>query len=329
MSTISLLGANLAVVVLESLLYGAYAILASYTLYLMVTRHRGRDCNHHIPGGPRSRSVLLSPVALGACTLFITVTAHWLLNIIRFYIAFHHCEADCLGPQRFYSNLSHITEILQYGLMVASLLIGESLIVHHLWVVWAFRTRIIIAPSIALIGMTIFGVGLTYQLSTYSSEDSIFKAAFRRWCTGVCFFSVCAEMYTTGLIWYKLWNTSRALTNLVSGASSLSTIIKIFLESAAIVSIWGLFHAVAFQSGSNLQFVAVDCIPVITGISNLLMQIRLHWDLTNDTPPCRESQARITTQISFATPELQVGPRNLVDFGAKSKEDLTSETESV
>ncbi|KAJ7142515.1 hypothetical protein C8R44DRAFT_865846 [Mycena epipterygia] len=63
MSLIPLLGANLAVVVLESFLCGIYVILALFTLYLMVTRHRER------------RSKLLSPVTLGALALFVMVTS--------------------------------------------------------------------------------------------------------------------------------------------------------------------------------------------------------------------------------------------------------------
>ncbi|KAF7368054.1 hypothetical protein MSAN_00871300 [Mycena sanguinolenta] len=222
MSTISLLDVNLAVAVLESQLYGVYLLLASYTLYLMITRHREcRRVSHASYKGPRSKSPFLSPVALGAFTVFVTVTTHWLLNIIRLYTAFHDCQDGCQGPQQFYSDHSQTTEVLKCGFMVASVSIGDSLIIHRLWAVWAFQTRIIIVPSITLAALTTFGVGLTYQLSTYSSNDSIFQGAFRRWCTGICFFSMSTSIYTTGCIWYKLWDTNRALMDMASGYRSL------------------------------------------------------------------------------------------------------------
>jgi hypothetical protein len=70
MSDVTLLTASLAIVMLESLLYGIYAILVSCALYFMVSRHRER-----LSGSAWfSRSNLLSPVALGALALFITVT---------------------------------------------------------------------------------------------------------------------------------------------------------------------------------------------------------------------------------------------------------------
>lgn len=79
MSSISLVGVNLAVVVLESLLYGLYFVLALHTLYLMVIRRRERRSTRAsgFPGHiqSRSRSGFLSPVAIGAFSLFITVTS--------------------------------------------------------------------------------------------------------------------------------------------------------------------------------------------------------------------------------------------------------------
>ncbi|KAJ7500559.1 hypothetical protein B0H11DRAFT_2225550 [Mycena galericulata] len=276
MPPVPLLGANLTVVVLESLLYGVYATLSSSALYLLVTRTDRRDKSST---GPRLK--IASPVALGALTLFITVTAHWLLNIARLFIAFHQWE-DGPGPVDFYSDLSHITEVLKYGFFVASFVIGDILVIHRLWAVWAFSTRIIIVPSVTLMGFTAFGVGLTYQLSTYNSSDSIFKAAFRRWTTGICFFSVCTTAYTTGFIWYKLWNTGRMLKSL--GITSLSPIIKIFIDSAALIAVWGSFHVVSYQCGSNIQFIATDCAPAIIGISNMLIHIRLHIDLAQARP---------------------------------------------
>ncbi|KAJ7778594.1 hypothetical protein DFH07DRAFT_950612 [Mycena maculata] len=321
MSPIALLSANLAVVVLESLSYGVYATLASCAVYLAVSR---RQCDSLIKPSTRPRAKLLSPVALGAFALFITVTAHWLLNVTRLFVAFHNWD-DGPGPRLFYADLSHITEVLKYGCLLASLFIGDSLIIHHLWVVWAFRTRIIIIPSITLVGFISFGVGLTYQLSTYKTSQSIFEAAFRRWTTGICFFSLCTAVYTTGFIWYKLWSISRALKS--CGVTSLQTITRIFIDSAALVafefSVWGLFHIVSYQCGSNLQFVAVDCMPAVMGIANLLIQIRLRWDLTQESM-ATDTGAR-ATQLRFAPDDSETSGSSEIDveLGVRthSKED--------
>ncbi|KAJ7610161.1 hypothetical protein FB45DRAFT_1010051 [Roridomyces roridus] len=275
---ISLLSANLIVVVLESCLYGVYTVLASCTLYLMLKRHDERRNSRHSTGSGNHRSnVGISAMRVGYVALFLAITTHWLLNIIRLFLAFH--QDDPLSAVRFYDDLSHSTEIIKYSVLVVAMFISRSLGIYNVWVIWGFRTRVIIVPIIMLIGLTTFGVGLTYQLSVYTPGDSIFKAEYHRWTTGICFFGLCTAFYTTGFIWYKLWNKSQELKSF--GMISVSAqIIKIFIHSAGLLTTWGIFHIITYQYGSNIQYVALDCTPVVIGISNLLIQIRMHCDLT-------------------------------------------------
>ncbi|KAJ6537301.1 hypothetical protein DFH09DRAFT_91467 [Mycena vulgaris] len=291
MALVPLLSANIVSTVLESLLYGAYVLLALLALYLRVTSHHSERLTN-TPGVSRWKA--LSPVVLGALLLFVVITSHWTLNVARLFLA---VKEDGPGPQIFYGNLSHSTEVIKYGLLVASLFIGDWFLIHRLWVVWTFRTRIIIFPIVALMGFTAFGAGLTYQLTRYNSDDSIFHATFRRWVTGVCFFGLCTTAYTTGFSLYKLWSTSRVLKAL--GITSLTAIIRIFIDSAALLCVWGVFHVISYQCGSDLQFIAVDCMPAVVGISNLLIQIRLHWDRTRGRQD--SGHLKSTQQIQFAT----------------------------
>ncbi|KAJ7135245.1 hypothetical protein C8R43DRAFT_1021439 [Mycena crocata] len=283
---VALLAVNLAVAVVESLFYGAYIVLA---LFLVMLTY---DSELSISNPPRLRR---APILFGSSALFGTVTAHWILNIVRLFLAFHDSDQGP-RPNIFYSDLSHRTEVLKYGFLVASLLIGDLLMIHRLWVIWARYTRIIVFPLITLLGLVAFGGGLTYQLSTYTASDSIFESTFRRWQTGVCFFSFSTAMYTTGFIWYKLWTTSRALASF--GISNLCPIMRIFIDSAAIFAIWGSFHVLTYQCGSNLQSIAMDCAPTVVGVSSVLIQIRIHWDLNES----RSSGALVSTRpIRFAT----------------------------
>ncbi|KAJ7907661.1 hypothetical protein B0H13DRAFT_2018250 [Mycena leptocephala] len=294
MSSVPLLSANLVIAVLESFLYAIYVVLASFTLYLVVIRHRERA--NEIPAFSR----FLSPLSLGTLALLVAVTAHWILNVVRLFLAFQISQD---GARLFYSNLAHETEILKYVFLIAAWLIGDSLVIHRMWAVWAFHTRIIVFPILTLLGFLVFGVGLAYQLSTYDSNDSIFTSAFQRWTTGICFFSLWSvtRMYIettnlivkSGFVWYKLWTTNRALKS--AGVTSLSRIMRIFIDSAVLMTAWGLFHVISYHWGSNLQFIAVDGKPAVTGISNALIQIRLHFDLSEK---CVHS---VSNQIKFAT----------------------------
>ncbi|KAJ7473315.1 hypothetical protein FB451DRAFT_1133839 [Mycena latifolia] len=286
MSAVPLLYANLAVV-LESPFYGIYVILFLLALYLKVTDRRDSE---QLTGVPlTSRRKLVSPLVFGALLLFVFISSHWILNVICLFLAFKEAGP---GPQIFYA---HPTEVMKYIFLGAAWFIGDLFLIHRLWAVWAFRTRIIIVPTVALIGFVAFGAGLIYQLSGYKPNDSIFRAPFRRWTTGICVFSLTTTTYTTGFIWYKLWTTSRVLKML--GVTSLSTIMRIFIDSAALVTVWGSFHVITYQCGSNLQFIAADCMPAVLGISNLLIQIRLYFTKTQASESC----PNFIHQIRFAT----------------------------
>jgi hypothetical protein len=53
---------------------------------------------------------------------------------------------------------------------------------------------------------------------------------------------------------------------------------------------------VSYEYGSNFQFIVLDCMPALLGISNLLVQIRLHWDLTQKRAP---SPSLVTPRFRF------------------------------
>ncbi|KAJ7738740.1 hypothetical protein B0H16DRAFT_1424752 [Mycena metata] len=267
MSSLPLLHANLITTVLETLLYGAYVVLGISAVYLTITRKRHDVSSKTVFG-----------VALLSVILFGTVTAHWILDVARLFLAFQNVD-DPLGPRIFYADLSHATEVAKYAFLVATIFIGDLFLIHRTWAIWGFCTRITIFPILTLMGSLTFGVGLVYQLSTYNSTDDIFKSDFRRWTTGICFFSLGTTAYTTGFVWYKIRETTRTLREL--GIQSLASTIRIFVDSAALLCTWGVFHAISYQCGSNLQFIAVDCTPVLVGISNILIHLRLHFDFSN------------------------------------------------
>jgi hypothetical protein len=60
---------------------------------------------------------------------------------------------------------------------------------------------------------------------------------------------------------------------------------------------FSLFHLVSYECGSNVQLIVLDCMPVVVGISHLLVQIRLHWDLTQKRAP---SSSLVTPRFRFS-----------------------------
>ncbi|KAJ6464060.1 hypothetical protein C8R45DRAFT_507451 [Mycena sanguinolenta] len=284
-AAVPLVPVNMATVALESFFYGTFFVLFIISVSLLVSRYvqDGRR------GGKKS-SLLVSPLFIGAIALFITVTSHWIITVDRAFLAFFHFE-DGTFPLGFYGDLSQITEVVKTGFLMASLTIGDLLIIHRLWTVWGHNKYIVIFPLCTLMGLTACGVGITYQFTQYHPGQNVFLSEAGRWITSDAVFTLwyggrhvrghrgaqvllfSTNVYSTVLISWHIWRTSRQIRPY--GGQNMASVLSIVLESAAIYTSWTLFFFVSYQSQSNLQFIAVDCWPAMSGISCMLIHVRV------------------------------------------------------
>ncbi|KAK0461851.1 uncharacterized protein EV420DRAFT_1628289 [Desarmillaria tabescens] len=272
---VPLVSVNLATVALESFLYGIFFVLDLTSITLLFVRRSRRSPNTVV-------SVMQRPMFIGAVGLFITITAHWICTVIRLFDAFVTFE-DGKQPLEFYANLSHITEVVKTGFLMASLVIGDSMIIYRLWVVWGFNYYVIIFPLLTLAGLTgicckiplrdndfiqmiVCGIGITYQFTQYFPGLDVFASEAGRWITCDCIFTLLTNIYSSTMIAWYIWNTHRKSATAVGG-TSLMSVLAMFIESATIYTSWTIFFTASYQSKSNLQFTAVDNWPEVAGIA--------------------------------------------------------------
>ncbi|KAF7371356.1 hypothetical protein MSAN_00771700 [Mycena sanguinolenta] len=278
-SDVSLVPANLANFALQSCLYGVYLVLAVTSICLIIGRNGSST--------RRGPSIYWSPIFLGAIGLSLTITAHWILVVNQAFLAFIH-SPNSSGPLAFYGNLSEITEVVKTGFLVATVIIGDALIIHRLWIVWGYNKYVIVFPIATLLGLAASGAGITYQFTQYEPGQIVFLTEAGRWITSETAFTLCTHGYSTAFIAWRLWNHGRrAKTIQPYGGRSLRSVLAVIVESAAIYTIWTIFFIATYQSQSNLQFIAVDCWPAITGISCMLIHVRvgMGWAQMEDEKP--------------------------------------------
>ncbi|PBL02837.1 hypothetical protein ARMGADRAFT_1006162 [Armillaria gallica] len=263
---VPLVSVNLATVAVESFLYGIFFVLDLTSITLLFVR-RSRGTRNTVA------SIIQRPMFIGAVGLFITITAHWICTIIRLFDAFVTFEGG-KQPLEFYANLSHITEVVKTGFLMASLVIGDSMIIYRLWVVWGFNYYVIIFPLLTLAGLTVCGIGITYQFTQYFPGLDVFASEAGRWITSDCVFTLLTNIYSSTMIAWYIWNTHRKSATAIGGASLLS-VLAMFIESAAIYTSWTIFFTASYQSKSNLQFTAVDNWAEVAGIAFSLINVRV------------------------------------------------------
>ncbi|KIY50807.1 hypothetical protein FISHEDRAFT_37920 [Fistulina hepatica ATCC 64428] len=268
---LSLVSINLATFALESVFYGIFLVLACLSVGLQLIRNSSPTRS----GSSKMRlslSAFKRPMTIGAVLLVLVVTAHWLCTVIRSFDAFVYFYGGT-QPLLYYADLAQTTEVVKTGLIISSILICDSFIIYRLWLVYDYNYWVIILPCMSWSGLVACGVGVTYQFSQYYIGLNVFNSSAGRWITSDCVLTLFTNIYSTILISYRIWSSYKRVGSMAG--SSLLPALTIFVESAAITTIWAIFFLVSYEAKSNLQFTAVDVFAEISGIAFMMIHVRV------------------------------------------------------
>ncbi|KAJ7106639.1 hypothetical protein C8R44DRAFT_805603 [Mycena epipterygia] len=259
-SMISLVAVSMATVVLESLLYGLLLVLFSTNLYLRITRY-ARPRVFVSRGGLWWNHIVISNMAI-----FVTCTVHWIITVERFFLAFLGSAGD---PLQFYLDESQLTLVMSNNLVIVAVLIGDTVIIHRLWIIWNRDLRVVFVPVLSWLGILTLEIAYIFTQSTITN-NSILTA----WATNL--------IPNSAFIAWRIWKTSRAEVEV--GGGLLMPVLGILIESAVIWTTWEISFGATFWTGSTLQLILSDLTPSIVGLVNLLIYLRigLGWSRAED-----------------------------------------------
>jgi len=256
MADVNILFANLLSLTFASLFYGMYFVLFFASMYLFLNHSAGSGSN-------RSKSVIF----ISSCSLFLAVTANWVLVVYRNFFGFIFFEGGN-GANVFFNDYAAVSEIVQNVFLGLCVAFGDSMIVYRLWVVWS-NIWIVIPPIMTLLGLLIsliITIVETPRLSTIAEDTGV---------TPITVFTLVTNIYCTGFISWKLYKISQATKGLVSSPISLARVAAIIVESAAIYTTWVIFYTVTHQLNLNVQFAAQNSLGAVAGIANALIYARV------------------------------------------------------
>ncbi|KAJ7112686.1 hypothetical protein C8R44DRAFT_985090 [Mycena epipterygia] len=290
---ISLVAVNMATVVLESLLYGLLLILVSTNLYLRITRY-ARPQEFAAREG-----FWWNPIVISNIAIFATCTAHWIITVDRFFLAFLGSAGD---PLQFYLDQPQSTSVVNNTLVIMSVLIGDAVIIHRLWVVWNRDLRVVFFPLFSWLGALAGGIAVPYFLSQSTPTNHRFLTAADACLTANWVLTTLITIYCTTFMASRIWRTSRATTEV--GGGLLMSVFVILVESAAIWTAWTTVLTTTFLMGSTLAFILRDLTPAIIGLVNLLIHLRvgLGWsraEAPNATGAAMTSTGSILAAVSI------------------------------
>ncbi|KAI0820900.1 hypothetical protein BC628DRAFT_1329406 [Trametes gibbosa] len=281
-TSMTAVGVNLALACIESLLYGMFFVLAMTSLAVLVGRHTKRSSSYSGRTGCRSDRIWTSPLFVATMLLLATVTSHWLITVRRVFDAFLYYDGG-RAPMAYYLTVEAPTQVIGTAFVVASVIVGDIILTYRIWTIWDRRWTLIIFPTLCTLAYTALGFSMVQLFASYAPMESIFMTAARRRVITTSALTLATNLYGTGVrrpyclgMLCRMWlSPANELTPPMQEA------LVIFIESAAFYTFWTLFFVVSFSANSLLEQFAFHCIPAATGISFMLIVVRVglgfHW----------------------------------------------------
>ncbi|TFK53916.1 hypothetical protein OE88DRAFT_1131761 [Heliocybe sulcata] len=268
--------AKLVSIFVQTLLYGLFCVLFFASLYVLRQRVKTNT-------GNMGRTLLGTLI-----TMFILATMHIGVNFTRIIKAFIAIGPSLSGgPSAYFNELSNFTNIFGSTIYVAQTLVGDAFVNMHATLsslyrcslIWGRRYWIVAFPSLLLAGSTVSGVGILYSFAKISTDTVIFAAQLNQWITAFFVLTLSTNIICTALVAFRIWHINKLSIRV--GAGNLTPVLLVVVESGMIYSATLITLLVTYECGSWAQYLMLDAVSPIVGITFSLVILRLSIGLSD------------------------------------------------
>ncbi|KXN88010.1 hypothetical protein AN958_07393 [Leucoagaricus sp. SymC.cos] len=253
---VSLNTSELAALLLESLTYGIFLVL--YFILLIIAFFKK---NAEIP---KKRYI----IPIGTLMLGLA-TAHLITDFLRALLAFVPKNPNVTPTaDKFFKKLSNPYAVCNWTLYGIQTLLGDGVLVWRCYV-FCDKKWWTVVPGVILICFN------TANLIILSRDDTLaVGAAFihltRKWMVSwICATAALQLTYSLAIVFQ--------ITRKFRGAGKqVNAVLKAIIESSALYTLFAVALLIAFEEASDADWVLLDMITPIVGISFCLIIIQLH-----------------------------------------------------
>lgn len=261
---ITLPQASLLALFLETLFYGVFLTLYWLTLVILL-----KKC-----GIQRN---LLIPVA----TLLLCIaTTHLIIDLVRALEAFVS-SVHTVGADAYYSNLASPLELAKTALYITQPTIADAVLVWRCYVLNNRSLLVGIPGCIVLLTNGATGYYVVWSLSQAGVGSTVYTTAHGL-ITTFYTLTILINVICTTLISWRIYRSRRSISD---GPAALLPVLIVIVESGALYAISVLALLLAFLTGSNGQYPAMDIAPPIVGIIFCLIILQVHFHVGNNPQP--------------------------------------------
>ncbi|KAK7453408.1 hypothetical protein VKT23_011673 [Stygiomarasmius scandens] len=226
--------------------------------------------------------------------LFLLIFSHWVVQIHRSQKAFIATAGEPGDPATiFYAFPADALNLLKESLYLAQTFIGDCTMIYRLWIVYNKNYYITILPTMVMTVYLVSAIAVVIALAKTTPGEDIFVSTAGRWAILVFTTTVATNILTTSLITYRVWRIQKRVHGSSYGGNVLS-VLHIMIESASLYTITALLTLIGYSTKMTWQFITIDMISPIIGISFTLISVRVNrHNSVNDSTQHSSNVVRI------------------------------------
>ncbi|KAH9979197.1 hypothetical protein BJV74DRAFT_858521 [Russula compacta] len=309
---LSFASSELVALAVESVLYGVYFVLFTGCIRVLYSKRRQR-------GGGNHRLIIVSSV------LFILITWHEVLDIIRLYLAYQGSETNN-GADLYYVNVKGMTSVMKTSVYLVVTVVSDLFILYRCYVVWNASILIIILPALLYLADIVTGILALYTL-TLIGQNVVFNEEQERITNAFFACTLSVNAVCTGLIAFRIWQTQKQTRDAKLG-SNLSHISIIVVESGAIYVTVLACVVASYTTKSFLFNIFLDITSPVIGIVFSLIIVRIGLGVSSEETRHRSQSVSFSTVPSKTYTGNSSRPKGPIVFRTTTTTQFTDPHES-
>ncbi|KAF9452075.1 hypothetical protein P691DRAFT_772549 [Macrolepiota fuliginosa MF-IS2] len=293
---------------LENAFYGGFFVLYTISSLLLYQRRKfllNQARYGHGNGLDSADKERLQTMRFWEITggiMFALVTAHWMLTYILY-----------LGePPDMSARMIVFAKVL---LSEATLVVGDLVIIHRLWIVGNKSKLLIAFPLFAMVSFFVFAIPLSWEYYlVYSRKPLSWILRQPVWLMGVVASTLSVNVYCTVLMSWKIWRANRGARRY--GGGQLTHVIVILVESAALYSFWMATVLGLLIARHPFYIDSYDIATELYGLCTMLISVRvgLGWATGDAERTMQSNMQRVSSWRPATLPPI-------AEAGKKSEDD--------
>ncbi|TFK55094.1 hypothetical protein OE88DRAFT_1732367 [Heliocybe sulcata] len=250
--------------VFEAGLYGIYLVLFIACLYIFRTSSRRYT---------RSNKIIMGTIWL----MFCISTAHLGGTIQSLEAGFF--DVRPATPESYFNDKSAWLNLMNKSLYGVNIIVGDSLLIYRLHVMYHSNHWIIIPPIMTVLATIVTWGLLVWEFSRLAPGETAFAESVKKLAPAAFSLSLATNLIITALIVHRIWQAERRLRKAIQEAdvSFYRALLANTIESCILYPIALVITLGLYGTGNNAQDVVTGPMTQIISITPTLlwMQVRL------------------------------------------------------